>query len=147
MSTRASSSAVFPLPIENAWKELRDFTFPGKLIASTIASCTMMDNRPADCVGAVRSLKWKTGETRMDKLIELSDQFRKITWELIMSDPPTENVAQISTLKLFRISETNETLVEWSCDFSADISNDFVRFNQKAFLQNLQEMRATLCKK
>lgn len=58
-------------------------------------------------------MKWKTGETRKDLLIALSDQYRKITWELIESNPDSETAAAITTVRCYRITETNQTLVEW----------------------------------
>jgi len=125
---------------------LRDFTFPARLI-STIESAEIIDGRSGDSVGATRILKWKTGETRHQRLIELSDQYHYSTWELVAADPPTEAVGHISHLHLYRITETNQTLVEWSADFSADVKGDFVRFEQKAYLENLKEIRENLSKK
>jgi hypothetical protein len=40
-------------------------------------------------------------------------QFRRITWELIESEQPTEASAAITTIRCFRITETNGTFVEW----------------------------------
>jgi len=60
MSTRAVASAVFPVPVDQVWAQVRDFTFPGRLI-STISSCVMEDNRSSDSVGATRTTVWKTG--------------------------------------------------------------------------------------
>jgi len=140
MSTHAFASAVFPVPIEKVWIEIRDFTFPGKLI-STIQSCGMEDKADCHTVGATRVMKWKSGESRTDRLLELSDQFRYITWELTHAEPATETAAAITTVRCHRITESNHTLVSWSCDYSAEITKDFVSFNQKAFLENLKEMR------
>jgi len=146
MSTRAVASAVFPLPIEVVWNNIRDFTFPARLIP-TIESCTTEDHKSSDSVGAVRVTKWKSGETRKDKLLELSDQYQRLTWEMIDSEPVAEVTAQITTLKLHRITENNQTLVEWSSDFSSDTKSDLIMFNQKAFLENLKDMRNTLVSK
>jgi len=145
MATRAFASAVFPFPIEKVWAEIRNFTFPAKLI-TTIESCTIENGVTPNTVGAIRVIKWKTGEVRKDQLLELSDLYRTITWELIEAQPEPEHSASISTIKLYRISEHNHTLVEWSSDYSADVSNEFVLFNQNAFLQNLKEMRNALSK-
>lgn len=97
MATRAVASAVFPLPIEKVWKELRDFTFPGKYF-STIQEAKMEDGVPPTTVGAIRTLVWKTGETRYGytapafiitphfrkhRLIEVSDQHYRLVWELV----------------------------------------------------------------
>jgi len=106
----------------------------------------MEDNKSDDSVGAVRIIKWKSGDTRKDRLIGLSDQYHHITWELIESDPPSEAAAAITEVRCFRVSENNHTLVEWSCDYSANIGSDFILFNQKAFLENLKEMRHSLTK-
>jgi len=145
MSTRAVASAVFPHSVEKVWAQLRDFTFPGRLI-STIESCHTEDNKSPDSVGACRVTKWKTGEIRKDRLIALSDQYRHLTWEMVEAYPDTESLAAITTIRLVRVTEENHTLVEWSCDYSADVSNEFVSFNQKAFLQNLKEMRTSMGK-
>eukprot|EP01115_Flamella_aegyptia_P014822 TRINITY_DN86_c0_g1_i1.p1 TRINITY_DN86_c0_g1~~TRINITY_DN86_c0_g1_i1.p1 ORF type:complete len:146 (+),score=45.14 TRINITY_DN86_c0_g1_i1:299-736(+) len=145
MSTRAVASAVFPLPIDRVWSHLRDFTFPGKLI-STISECKIEDNKHPDQIGAVRLMKWKSGESRRDRLIELSDQHYRIVWEMVDSEPVAELTAAITTVRLIRITEGNQTLVEWSSDFSNDIDNKFISFNQKAFHENLVEMRAAMTK-
>eukprot|EP01111_Echinosteliopsis_oligospora_P014125 TRINITY_DN524_c0_g1_i1.p1 TRINITY_DN524_c0_g1~~TRINITY_DN524_c0_g1_i1.p1 ORF type:complete len:161 (+),score=31.60 TRINITY_DN524_c0_g1_i1:43-483(+) len=145
MATRAVASAVFPTPIEKVWKEFRDFTFPGKHI-STIASCTMEDNMPPTAVGAVRTLKWKTGESRKHRLLELSDQHYRIVWELIEADPPTEVSGSISTLSLYRVTETNQTLVQWESDFSSDVKNEVITFEQKSYAHNLEEIRNSISK-
>jgi hypothetical protein len=34
-------------------------------------------------VGSVREVVWKSGEKKKQRLLELSDQFRRITWETI----------------------------------------------------------------
>ena len=143
MATRASASAVIPLSIEQVWKALRDFTFPAKLI-STIESSDIEDNLPATCVGAVRVLKWKTGEVRKQRLIGLSDQHYSAVWEIVEANPPSEVSGSITTLSLFRITETNHTLVQWESDFSSDVKNDIITFEQKSFLKNLQEIRDAL---
>jgi len=144
MATRAAASAVFPIPVEKVWSAVRDFTFPGKLLPSVIASAKIVQGASAFEVGAVREVKWKSGEVKKQRLIELSDQYRRITWETIEAEPPTETSAAITTVKLVRITETNGTLVEWSSDFSADVNGSLITFEQKAYLDSLSEMRKVL---
>jgi len=124
---------------------VRDFTFPKKYFTG-VSDCSIVDNKAPDTVGCVRVLKWKSGEMKKDKLLELSDQYRRLTWEMIESDPIAEASAAISTLRLYRITEQNHTLAEWSCDYSADCPKDYVAFNQKAFAENLKEVRNGLTK-
>lgn len=68
--------------ILKVWKALREFNFPAKLI-STIDSSDIEDNLPPTCVGAIRVLKWKTGEMRKQRLLSLSDQNFTSVWEII----------------------------------------------------------------
>jgi len=140
MATRAVASAVFPLPIETVWNALREFNFPSKFI-STLESSSIEDNLPPTCVGAVRVLKWKTGEIRKQRLLSLSDQHYQASWEIIEAEPATEVSGSITTLSLYRVTENNHTLVQWESDFSADVKNDIIIFEQKSFLENLKEIR------
>jgi hypothetical protein len=64
------------------WKALRDFNFPARYI-STIESSDIEDNLPPTTVGAVRVLKWKTGDVRKQRLLGLSDQNYHASWEII----------------------------------------------------------------
>jgi len=143
MATRASASAIFSHPIDKVWKELRDFTFPGRYF-STIDSCTIDDGLPPTTVGAIRTLIWKSGERRKHRLIELSDLHFRLVWELVEAEPATEVSAHISTLSLYRVTETNQTLVQWESDFSSDVKNDIILFETKSYLENLKEVRAGL---
>jgi len=91
-------------------------------------------------------MKWKGGEVRQHRLLELSDLYHFATWELVFSDPPSEAQGHITHLRCFRVSESNETLVEWSADFSADVKGDLILFEQKAYAQNLKDIREFLIK-
>jgi saccharopine dehydrogenase-like NADP-dependent oxidoreductase len=52
----------------------------------------------------------------------------------------------MSTLRLHRITETNETLVEWTVEFSADVPPAAIRFEQGALQDSLFEMKCALQK-
>eukprot|EP01105_Mastigella_eilhardi_P014213 TRINITY_DN3237_c0_g1_i1.p4 TRINITY_DN3237_c0_g1~~TRINITY_DN3237_c0_g1_i1.p4 ORF type:complete len:149 (-),score=51.81 TRINITY_DN3237_c0_g1_i1:1063-1509(-) len=148
MATRVKVSAVFPFPIESIWTKLREFTFPGTLLTSTgIESCVMLDGAAATCVGATRQIKWKTGETRTHRLLGLSDQFYTMSWELVEASHATEITGCVSQLSLYRITEHEQTLVEWQADFSADVKPELIKFEQKAYQQNLIEIRNSFAKK
>jgi len=145
MATRAVASAVLPYSVDKVWNTFRDFTFPGRFF-STVSSCSVESNQSPFTVGATRVLKYATGEQRKDRLLELRDKYHRVTREMIESDPIAESAAAITTIKLYRITEQNHTLVEWACDFSADTPKDLVLFNQKAFLENLKEIRSNFTK-
>lgn len=56
----------------------------------------------------------------------------------------TTTHAQITELQCVRVSETNETLVMWSAEYSSDVTRELLLYNQKSFLTNLIEMRDEL---
>jgi len=140
MSTQSFASAVFPLNIEFVWSSLRDFTFPQKLLCSIIQNVEMIEGN-AFKVGSVRKISWKSGETRSSRLLELSDQFHTMKWEVINS---SEVFSVISKLRCIRILETNYTLVEWISYYSSDVSPNLLNFDSNSFLLNLIEIRKNL---
>jgi len=143
MSTRAYSSVVIHAPIDTVWEALRDFTFPSRFF-HTIESCEMDEGVPPTTVGGSRVLRWKTGEVRTQRLIALDDQYHQSVWELVTAEPSVEVEAIITTLKLRRVSSSNSTFVSWESDFSAGVSQDFVNYEQKAYTQNLEEIKTIL---
>eukprot|EP01130_Rhizamoeba_saxonica_P006862 TRINITY_DN2750_c0_g2_i1.p1 TRINITY_DN2750_c0_g2~~TRINITY_DN2750_c0_g2_i1.p1 ORF type:complete len:178 (-),score=35.72 TRINITY_DN2750_c0_g2_i1:25-504(-) len=139
MSTRAYSSTVIPVPVSFAWKHLRDFSFPEKFFDS-VESVTIEDDLPPTTVGATRVVTWKDGQTRTQRLLEVSDQYHRVVWEMEDSNPPAEFSACISTLQLERVTDTNSLFLKWSSDFSTDIPADLVLFEQRAYNQNLTDL-------
>lgn len=152
MSTNNLASAVFPLSVDLVWKHVRDFSFPAKLLSSTVSHVELEDSegRPVKdpfSVGVIRKVYWKTGEWLKHRLLEINDQYHSLRWELIDSHPHSEVTAVISRVKCTRISETNHTLVEWSAEYSSDVSQELLKFDLKSFQQNLNEIRASLTQK
>ena len=83
------------------------------MLKSTVESCEIQDGKSGDTVGAVRTMKWKSGEVQHHRLLALSDLDFSSSWELLMSEQPSEVNAYIATLSLARITENNSTLVTW----------------------------------
>jgi len=142
----ATASSVFPINIETVWHAVRDFTFPAKYM-TPVESVTMLENKSPFEIGAVRHMKWKTGEEQKQRLIGLTDQYYTITWETIEANHESESSAKISTIKLFRITETDQTLVQWSAEHASDVTHEALKFERKAFQENLHELRKGLEKK
>ncbi len=49
-----------------------------------------------------------------------------------------------SKIKCYRITESNHTLVEWSCEYSSDVPSSLVLFQKKSFGENLIEIRSKI---
>jgi glutathione S-transferase len=143
MATSASASAVIPLPVHTVWNQLRDFTFPKRLLPSQILDVTC-DDGSSQRIGVVRKMKWKTGEERSSRLLEVSELTKTVRWELIESVPESEVTAAISSIRLLRDTERNYTIVEWHTEFSSDCTPELIKFEQKSLEENLRELRISL---
>jgi hypothetical protein len=73
----------------------------------------LLDGAQGTAVGGARKLKWKSGESATQVLLELSDIERRAVWETTLAEPDTEVAATISTLHALRITENNSTLLTW----------------------------------
>eukprot|EP01129_Flabellula_baltica_P002213 TRINITY_DN12054_c0_g1_i1.p1 TRINITY_DN12054_c0_g1~~TRINITY_DN12054_c0_g1_i1.p1 ORF type:complete len:155 (-),score=41.94 TRINITY_DN12054_c0_g1_i1:36-500(-) len=150
MSIKAFASTVIQAPLSDVWKEIRDFTFPGKYFSGVTSVVLEDDARPTE-VGAVRTMTWGSADnelegvqTRSHQLLAVDDQYNRIVWELVASDPPAEVSATISTITASRVSDQNATFVTWESYFSADVPNDLVQYEQNAYASNLAELKAGL---
>jgi len=126
------------------WNVIKDFTFPTKLLSKVIESTVLEHDGGKMEVGAVRKVKWRTGEERRQRLLEISEIYKTIRWELVDSVPESEVNSVISTIRLLRDTERNFTIVEWSCEYSSDCSPQLLQFDQKSLQENLCEMREQL---
>ena len=138
-----TASGIIGANIEKVWAAVRSFDFPSKLLSS-VKSCELLDGAGATSVGAVRKLTWEHGEWKQQRLLELSDLHYTVSWELVASEPASETTATISTIRLARITEDNTTLLTWSTDFSSDVNPKLVGFEQKAYHENIREIRKAI---
>jgi len=143
MATACFASVVIPLPLATVWNAVRDFTSPAKY-ASTVAQCHMLDKAHSSQVGGARLISWKSGETKMQRLLELSDQYYRLAFETISTNHPAESTAEIFTIRLRRVGETNGTYVSYEVEYAADVSRDLIAYTNKALLGTLQELRSGL---
>lgn len=138
MSTTASASAVFPVPIDAVWKVLREFgEWPKRL--SGVTSVTLEEGCNNTTVGALRTIQWEA-QSRSQRLRELSDLSHTAIWDLVAADPIAETSGQVSTLKCYRITSTNQTLVSWTTDFSAEVSASLIKFESASLADALQDL-------
>jgi len=119
MATRVWESAVIPAPIEKTWGLLRslDFSYhPGVLSAE-------IDGKAShDEVGVTKLISYNDGTKQRIKLIGLSDATYSISWDLIESDPPVVYSSCSHTIRLRRITDSNQSFITWTTDYSRDAS-------------------------
>jgi len=74
----------------------------------------------------------------------LSDLSHSISWDLITSDPPTSVSSTSYSIKLYRVTATNETFVVWKTDYSSDGSLEVIQDQKYKQHENFQALRDTL---
>eukprot|EP00292_Cryptomonas_paramecium_P024198 CAMPEP_0113661852 /NCGR_PEP_ID=MMETSP0038_2-20120614/221_1 /TAXON_ID=2898 /ORGANISM="Cryptomonas paramecium" /LENGTH=143 /DNA_ID=CAMNT_0000576623 /DNA_START=49 /DNA_END=480 /DNA_ORIENTATION=+ /assembly_acc=CAM_ASM_000170 len=118
ISARVHESAVVPAPVSTVWKKIRAMDFKWwSLVAAT--SC----ESSVDQVGSIHVISYKDGSKWTVKLSELSDTDTFLTYELVSSEEPLQVTSAIHTIRLRRITADNTTLVEWTSDYSADVTS------------------------
>lgn len=138
MSTTATASTVIPLPIETVWKVLREFGNWPKLL-SGVTKVELEEGACQTTVGALRTIHWE-GQWRSQRLRELSDLSHTAIWDLVATEPIAETSGQVSTLKCFRITNTNQTLVSWTTDFSAEVQPSLIKFESSNLAAALEDL-------
>ena len=74
----------------------------------------------AVAIGSLRHVLYKDGAEFVFRIVELSDVLRQVSYELIETDA-TVNVSSIMhSIQLFEVTETNQTMISWTTDFSGD---------------------------
>lgn len=138
MATTATASLVIALPIETVWKTLRQFGEWPKLLTG-VQKVELEEGANNTTVGALRTVHW-AGQWRSQRLRELSDLSHTAIWDLVATEPIAETSGQVSTLKCFRITATNQTLVQWTTDFSAEVSSSLIKFESSNLAHALEDL-------
>jgi len=141
MSTTAFASAVFDFPISQVWAIVRDFRFP-QTFFNSIQKLTLENDASPTSVGAVRRIQWSSGEVKRQLLLEVSDQYYRVAFETIETCTfPSEVAAEIHTIKLRRVGESNGTFISWETEYAAQTPGDLVAFQTKALQDSLNALR------
>merc|ERR1711959_600158 len=79
-------------------------------------------NKAEKEVGGTRTVTYNDGTTQTYKLMALSEIDFTINYSLIISEPAVSYSSQLNKIRLQRIttSDTPQTFVEWTSDFSND---------------------------
>jgi len=111
-------TAIIELPVDVVWKVVRplDFTcFNPNVVTSTIEG----KDGPYD-VGGLRTVVYKDKTSQSVKLMELSDGNKRVSWDLISSEPKANTLGASFTIHLRRVTASNFTYISWTVDFSHD---------------------------
>mmetsp|Transcript_2333 Transcript_2333/g.7092 ORF Transcript_2333/g.7092 Transcript_2333/m.7092 type:complete len:118 (+) Transcript_2333:167-520(+) len=101
-------------------------------------------NGTPDQVGSLHALKYKDGQSISINIRELSDIEHFVTWEVVSSDEALPVSSTIHTIRVRRITASNETFVEWSTDFSSDASAEVIQDSKFKKLEAFKDMEAAM---
>jgi len=99
------------------------------LWSDRVASVEWLDGA-AGKIGSTFKINFKDGTTWTYILCELSDLHRLVTWELIAAEPSVSHASQIGTIKVKRVTASDQTFVQWTTDFSSDVTASIIADNK-----------------
>ncbi|TCP56907.1 ribosome-associated toxin RatA of RatAB toxin-antitoxin module [Tamaricihabitans halophyticus] len=118
---RPYASGIVPADVDTVWQVVRDFnglpTWHPGLTSSEIES-----GHGANEVGAVRKLTTPDGGLIRERLVTLDDTDRSYTYDILESPFPVRTYR--STIRLAPVTSTEETFVEWWCDFTSEEADE-----------------------
>ena len=107
-------SRVIDAPAEAVWAIASDFG----ALARWFPFVTASELEPRDgarLVGAVRTNHIDDGSVVVERLTALSDQDRRISYDVVGGDAPVQNYG--ATLTVYEISDTETAFVTWTATF------------------------------
>jgi len=92
------------------------------------------------CVGGMHTITFKDGMVWTVEVREISLQYKRIAFELITSEPPLGVTSVQHTIQCHTVTTTNQTYVNWSTDYSIDVTGPILedsRFKKQDALNDL----------
>ena len=77
----------------------------------------------AVAVGSLRHVVYKDGAEFVFRIVEVSDLLHQISYELIETDATVNVSSVLHTIQLHEITQSGQTFLCWTTEFSGDCSN------------------------
>lgn len=113
---RVLRSGVIDVPLEDAWRVLRDFNSHDRWHPA-IAASEIEDGLPPDTVGAVRAFSLADGGRLREQLLRLNDRDHELTYCLL--EAPLPLFGYVATIRLRPVTDTGQTFWRWQSSFTA----------------------------
>jgi hypothetical protein len=141
MATRVWESAVIPASVEKTWGLIRplDFSYHPNVVSAEIDGKASHDE-----VGVTKLISYKDGTKQRVKLIGLSDATYSLSWDLIESDPPVAYSSCSHTIRLRRVTDSNQTFITWTTDYSKDASLEVTEDQRHKQRENFSAIQAAV---
>jgi hypothetical protein len=137
---KVRTSAVIQAPPEPVWTTVRDFNgLPGWHPA--VVESMIENGKGGTEVGCVRCFRRQDGLILRERLVALDDIEMSMTYVLLDAPLPVRNY--VAALRLLRVTEMNQTFVEWCAwyDCSPDDELRLCRSIHEVFQIGLDALR------
>jgi hypothetical protein len=121
------SSAVLNSPVGKVWEALKSFNW-ATILPTHVKSLKFLCGG-ANEVGSQFEVVYVDGSVWTFRIIEISENHRSFSYELVSASPETSFSSMQNHVKLCKITYDNTTYVEWSTDFSNDVDSHVVQDN------------------
>lgn len=140
---KSFASMVIPASADRVWAVVRDFNgLPAWHPA--ISASELADGAHPTEVGAVRELALADGATVREQLVALDDVERSYTYDMLSGPFPIRTYR--STVRVFPITDSDQSLVEWFAHYDAEAADEAEldkTFAQGVYGAGLQGLRAS----
>lgn len=144
------ASITYDYPIEKIWEILSDFRFDF-LVKHNILQVNKLfieDDINAKQVGCYRQIHFTNGIYVREQLLDLNLLHHQLSYSIEETTMSMKDYVAI--IRMYKITETNSTFVEWFADF-ADTTNNIDSYKQLAqniennvFMNTLKQLKEVL---
>merc|ERR1712166_73226 len=145
VSTQVYESCTVNAPVDTVWDAIRSMDFA---YSELMCGGELVSGECANAVGSVHKLHFHDGSEWMVQVIELSDFDRTLVLDLLERSDGVEVASCTHQIVLHRVSQGDQTMVEYTVDFSNDADAQIcqdTRFKRQAELKAMQEDFGAAC--
>jgi hypothetical protein len=135
------SSCVLKAKAGKVWEALKSFNFE-KALPSHVKKSTFKTGGPNE-LGSEFEIEYKDGSVWHWRIIEISENHRAFSYELISAKPEVNFTSMQHHVRLHKVTFDDTTFVEWATDFSNDVNSHIVqdnKFKKEDYFKDLQKL-------
>ncbi len=119
-----TESCVLPGKIDTVWEKFRYWKL--ETMAPSIVTSTEWTDGDAGRVDSVVKISYANGASWFWRVTELSERNHTLAYELVAAEPATSVSSIVGEMKLSAITDSDQTFLEWSTEYSNDVDAEFI---------------------
>ena len=138
-SCNQKASVVLNTQVGKVWDSLRSFNW-SQIFPSHVKSLKFTSGGPNE-VGSTFDINYVDGSLWSYRMIEISENNRSFTYELVSANPKTSFSSMQNHLKLSKISYDDTTYFEWLTEFSNDVNSHVIEDNKFKKMDHFRDLK------